>query len=83
MSAPDRATLLARVELVRDRIAGAGGDPERVTLLAVTKGFGPEVALAAAEAGLVDLGENYAQELLELADLTEGGEPPAHPMLHL
>ena len=26
---------------------------------------------------------NYAQELLELADLTEGGEPPAHPMLHL
>jgi hypothetical protein len=26
---------------------------------------------------------HYAQELLELADLTEGGSPPAHPVLHL
>ena len=67
MSAPDRATLLARVEQVRNRIADAGGDPEAVTLLAVTKGFGPEVALGAAGAGLVDLGENYAQELVAKA----------------
>jgi pyridoxal phosphate enzyme (YggS family) len=67
VSAPDRTTLLARVEQVRNRIADAGGDPERVTLLAVTKGFGPEVALGAAEAGLVDLGENYAQELVAKA----------------
>ncbi|WP_421119821.1 YggS family pyridoxal phosphate-dependent enzyme [Aquihabitans daechungensis] len=59
--------LEARVSLVRDRIAAAGGDPDAITLLAVTKGFGPEVALAAAEAGLVELGENYAQELVAKA----------------
>ncbi|HRW36604.1 MAG: YggS family pyridoxal phosphate-dependent enzyme [Acidimicrobiales bacterium] len=74
MSTLDQATLLARVERVRDRIAAAGGDPDRVVLLAVTKGFGPEVARAAAEAGLVDLGENYAQELVAKAPvLAEAG----------
>lgn len=26
---------------------------------------------------------HYAQELLELADLTEGGAPPTHPVLHV
>jgi pyridoxal phosphate enzyme (YggS family) len=57
----------ARVEVVRNRIADAGGDPERVVLLAVTKGFGVEVARAAVAAGLVDLGENYAQELVAKA----------------
>jgi pyridoxal phosphate enzyme (YggS family) len=74
VTAPDRETLLARVEQVRHRIAEAGGDPERVVLLAVTKGFGPEVAVAAADAGLVDLGENYAQELVAKAPvLAEAG----------
>ena len=59
--------LAARVDRVRNRIADAGGDPAAVTLLAVTKGFGPEVALAAARAGLHELGENYAQELVAKA----------------
>lgn len=67
MSAPDPEVLLARVDQVRQRIADAGGDPDQITLLAVTKGFGPEVALAAAKAGLADLGENYAQELVAKA----------------
>ena len=67
MTAPERDVLLGRVARVQERIADAGGDPERVRLLAVTKGFGPEVAVAAAEAGLVDLGENYAQELVAKA----------------
>ena len=66
-AAPDRETLLARVAEVHERIVDAGGDPAAVTLLAVTKGFGPEVAVAAADAGLVDLGENYAQELVAKA----------------
>lgn len=57
----------AAAERVRNRIADAGGDPDRVALLAVTKGFGPDVAIAAARAGLVDLGENYAQELVAKA----------------
>lgn len=65
----DPAEVAARAERVRQRIADAGGDPERVVLVAVTKGFGPEVARAAAAAGLVDLGENYAQELAAKAPL--------------
>lgn len=74
MSAPSPDVLAERIERVRSRIADAGGDPGSVTLLAVTKGFGPEVALAAAEAGLGDLGENYAQELVAKAPvLAEAG----------
>src|SRR5271165_1632201 len=48
----------------RDRIARAGGDPERVRIVAVTKGFGPEEVAAAFAAGLADIGENYADEFL-------------------
>jgi PLP dependent protein len=40
---------------------------EDVLVLAVTKGFGPEAVLAAADAGLAAVGENYAQELLTKA----------------
>ncbi len=58
------STIAERADGVRDRIAAAGGDPAAVTLVAVTKGFGPELAAAAAAAGLTDLGENYAQELV-------------------
>ncbi len=53
----------ARLEAVRSRIAAAGGDPDRVLVLAVTKGFGPEAIAAARAAGLTEVGENYAQEL--------------------
>jgi pyridoxal phosphate enzyme (YggS family) len=67
VSAPSTEVLRERVARVHERIASAGGDPSAVTLLAVTKGFGPEVAVAAAAAGLVDLGENYAQELVAKA----------------
>lgn len=49
---------------VKDRIAAAGGDVERVRIVAVTKGFGVEAVEAAAAAGLADVGENYGQELL-------------------
>lgn len=48
-----------RLEALRDRI----GRPD-VRIVAVTKGFGPDAISAAAEAGLVDIGENYAQELI-------------------
>jgi len=58
----------ANVERVHDRIAAAGGDPARIRLVAVTKGFGAGVAAAAIEAGLADLGENYAQELVAKVD---------------
>lgn len=56
--------IVARAAVARERIAHAGGDPELVRIVAVTKGFGPEQVAAAFAAGLTDLGENYADELL-------------------
>ncbi len=53
-----------RLGEVRDRIARAGGDWQSVTVVAVTKGFGPDAVQAAYHAGVRDFGENYAQELL-------------------
>ena len=52
---------------VRTRISNAGGDPQRIALVAVTKGFGPDAVRAALAAGVRDIGENYAQELVAKA----------------
>ena len=57
-----------RLAEVRGRIEGAGGDPGAVTVVAVTKGFGPDAVQAAAEAGLTDFGENLVDELLAKRD---------------
>jgi pyridoxal phosphate enzyme (YggS family) len=70
-----------RVDLdpVRDRIAAAGGDPDRVTIVAVTKGFGVEAVEAALAGGAHHVGENYAQELVaKAAALPEGAAPVWH-----
>ena len=64
----DAASVKAQAVSIRRRIADAGGDPEAVTVVAVTKGFPPEVVDAAVGAGFHDLGENYAQELQAKAD---------------
>jgi len=66
--------LVANLDRVRDRIVSAGGDPDRVRILAVTKGHGVDAVRAALAAGLTDIGENYAQELLAKAD--EIGDAP-------
>ncbi len=59
-----------RADQVRDRIRAAGGDPAAVTIVAVTKGFPSSAPAAALDAGLADLGENYAKELVaKAADL--------------
>ena len=58
----------ARLAEVRHRIESAGGDPDAVRIVAVTKGHGPAVVEAAVAAGLTDLGESYAQELAAKAD---------------
>lgn len=50
-----------RVGRLHDRIRAAGGTD--VTVVAVTKGFGADVVAMAVAAGLVDLGESYAQEM--------------------
>jgi uncharacterized pyridoxal phosphate-containing UPF0001 family protein len=63
--------LLARWEALRARIAKVGGDPAAVAVIAVTKGFEAEVGRTAVACGLVDLGENYGQELLAKAEAAE------------
>lgn len=73
----DPASVVANLERVRDQILDAGGDLERVRVLAVTKGFGPDAAHAALGAGLTELGENYAQELAEKAPEVDG-DPTWH-----
>jgi pyridoxal phosphate enzyme (YggS family) len=75
VTSPTPDEVRSRAAAVRRRIAAAGGDPDAITLLAVTKGFGPEVAMAAAAAGLVDLGENYAQELVAKAPIVAEAHP--------
>ncbi len=80
---PSSEEVARRLAAVHDRIAGAGGDPARIRVVAVTKGFGPEAVRAALGAGLCDLGENYAAELLAKAAAT-GAEPAgaAGPVWH-
>ncbi|HET8619880.1 MAG TPA: YggS family pyridoxal phosphate-dependent enzyme [Acidimicrobiales bacterium] len=69
--APD---LAARVADVRARIRAASPDPDRVTLVAVTKGFGAGVVRDALAAGLADCGESYVQELVaKAAELAASG----------
>jgi len=62
---------------VRGRIVDAGGDPAHIRIVAVTKGFGPEAALAAVELGIFDLGENYAAELVSKAAAVDAGRDEA------
>ena len=64
-SAEEALTGRTRVnlEIVRQRIAAVGRHPDEVRVVAVTKGFGPEVVRAAVAAGLTDVGENYVAEL--------------------
>jgi PLP dependent protein len=53
-----------RLAVVRERIAAAGARPDDVRVVAVTKGQGSAAVEVALAAGLRDLGENYAQELV-------------------
>ena len=59
----DTADVRQRVDRVRNRIADAGGDADKIDIVAVTKGFDHSAIEAAAGAGLAMVGENYAQEL--------------------
>ncbi len=78
----DTDAVAGRLDAVRSRILAAGGGPD-VEVLAVTKGFGPDAVEAALGAGLVEVGENYAQELLDkaahvAADIPSAGERPRY-----
>ena len=61
MTASCAELVAAKLDLARQRIRSAGGTDVRI--VAVTKGFGPDAVAAALQAGLTDLGENYADEL--------------------
>lgn len=64
-------SVAAAVTDVRARLAAAaeraGRDPAAVTLVAATKTVAPERIAAAVTAGVIDVGENRAQELLAKA----------------
>ncbi len=70
-SAACHEQVAAALDRARSRIAEAGGDPRRVRVLAVTKGQPVGAVRAALDAGLLDVGESYAQELLAKADALE------------
>ncbi|HET9076375.1 MAG TPA: YggS family pyridoxal phosphate-dependent enzyme [Acidimicrobiales bacterium] len=69
----DAEMVAQRVLDVRRRVERRGVDPDRIRIVAVTKGFGPEAVEAARRAGLADVGENYAQELAAKAPLSPAG----------
>jgi PLP dependent protein len=69
--------LAERAAAVRERIEAAAGragrSPGDIVLVGVTKTFSADVCRRAIEAGVVDLGENRAQELREKSKLVNGG----------
>ncbi len=71
------SSFAARLDEVRQRIAASAPTPDRVTLVAVTKKFDVGTVNEALDAGLVDLGENYSQELIAKND--ELGEIGSRP----
>jgi pyridoxal phosphate enzyme (YggS family) len=65
------AALPERLAQVRAEIArrqAAAGWTHAVTIVAVTKGFGPDAVAAALAAGVADIGENRVQEALDKMD---------------
>lgn len=67
MTVPDVETLVLRRQQLVERIEAAGGDPETVEIVAVTKRFPVEAVERAMAAGFCSIGENYAQELIAKA----------------
>jgi uncharacterized pyridoxal phosphate-containing UPF0001 family protein len=76
--APTPEELEQRLADVHRRIEAAGGDPAAVTVVAVTKGFEAAAVQVALAAGLADIGENYAEELLAKAARVGGSEVRWH-----
>ena len=78
MRPTDVAARLASVRSSIDAVDRPWTHP--VSIVAVTKGFGPEVVECAIGAGCVAIGENYAQELLTKRSAIEstGRRPEVH-----
>lgn len=68
----DVAAVARRLAVVRDTMKAAGDVAGRVTVVAVTKGFGSWAVAAAEAVGLGDIGENYADDLIAKSDVSPG-----------
>ncbi len=72
----NEAEIATRLAAVRERIARAaeraGRSPDEVLLVGVGKRHPPEAIAAAARAGLTEVGENYAQEMVAKMDALAG-----------
>jgi pyridoxal phosphate enzyme (YggS family) len=83
----DPRALDARLAEIRARIARAAGrarrDPSSIRLVAVSKTFSADHVRAAADAGLVDFGENKVQEALPKMDRTADLQLRWHLVGHL
>jgi PLP dependent protein len=66
----------SRLAEVGRRVEASATDPASIRIVAVTKGFGPEAVRWALDAGLTDIGENYADELVGKAAQLEPGPAP-------
>ena len=80
------AALPERLAQVRAEIARrqtAGGWTHAVTIVAVTKGFGPDAVAAALAAGVADIGENRVQEALDKMDQVAAPGARWHLIGHL
>jgi pyridoxal phosphate enzyme (YggS family) len=75
MEFPDLPGRLARVRETVARHQAVAGWTHAVTIIAVTKGHGPEAVRAAHAAGIADIGENRVQEAL--AKQEQVGDVPA------
>jgi PLP dependent protein len=61
------AVVAERLAEIRRRVTAAGGDVDAITVVAVTKDFGPDAVAAAVANGLDDCGENRAEQLVAKA----------------
>ncbi len=72
MTARAGSVIAERLGIVQQRIVTAGGDLDRIRIVAVSKTRSSEEAAAAVALGLSDLGENYAQELVTKSTAVPG-----------
>ena len=68
----DVVAVAANLATVRASIERTGRDPDTVRIVAVTKGQPASIVRAALAVGLVDVGENYADELVTKAEALTG-----------
>lgn len=62
-------------DLIASAAKDAGRDPASIKLLAVSKTFGPDVVIEAADAGQRAFGENYLQEALDKQQAVQALRP--------